>query len=79
MKHTKKLFLITTLLLIPTTFADFTDVPKDYPYYEAINYAKENNIVNGYDDGTFRPDNKISREEFIKIIIKSNFPAEKIY
>jgi hypothetical protein len=28
-----------------------------------------NNCIDGYDDGTFRPDNKINVNEFIKIFI----------
>ena len=55
----KTLLLTLPLLLIPTTFANFSDVSENHPYLEAINYAKENNIVNGYDDGTFRPDNHL--------------------
>jgi hypothetical protein len=46
----KTLLLTIFLLLAPTTFANFSDVANDYPYLEAINYAKENNIVNGYED-----------------------------
>ena len=35
---------------------------------EAINQAYANNRINGYEDGTFRPDNKITRAEAIKIL-----------
>lgn len=35
---------------------------------ENIESLKELGIVNGYDDGTFRPDNPITRAEFITII-----------
>ncbi len=75
----KTLFLTIPLLLTPTTLANFSDIPETHPYQEAINYAKENNIVKGYDDWTFRPENKISREEFTKIIIGSNFEESEIY
>jgi len=54
----------------------FADVPSTHPYYEAINYLanKDNpntgdNIVNGYDDGTFRPNNEVVRQHFAKMIV----------
>lgn len=37
----------------------------------AINYLQENDIVSGYSDGTYRPDNQINRAEFLKIILES--------
>ncbi len=75
----KKTLLLLPLLLIPTTFATFSDVPTTHPYLEAINYAQENNIVNGYKDETFQSENKITREEFTKIIIKPLFFDYQIY
>ncbi|WP_019132157.1 S-layer homology domain-containing protein [Peptoniphilus obesi] len=35
---------------------------------KAINQAYANNRINGYEDGTFRPDNKITRAEAVKIL-----------
>ncbi len=78
-KDSKDRFQTCPYSLIPTTSANFSDIPENYPYQEAINYAKENSIVNGYSDGTFRPENEISREEFTKIIIGSNFEDSEIY
>ncbi len=75
----KKTPLLLTLILTTTAFASFSDVSNDHPYLEAINYAQENNIVNGYKDWTFQPENKITREEFTKIIIRSNFSDSEIY
>ncbi|WP_407079355.1 S-layer homology domain-containing protein [Candidatus Venteria ishoeyi] len=31
----------------------FPDVKTSHEFYEAIKYAKENNIAQGYPDGTF--------------------------
>ncbi len=75
----KKILFLLPVLLIPTTFADFSDVPSDHPYLEAIKYSKENNIVSWYKDWTFQPENLVTREEFTKIIIKSNFSDSEIY
>jgi len=33
-------------------------------------------IIKGYDDGTYKPEKKINRAEFIKILIASKFPEE---
>lgn len=45
----------------------FTDVnPGDW-YYQYIYWAKENGVVNGYEDGTFRPNQNISRQEIAKM------------
>jgi hypothetical protein len=50
----------------------FTDVPKNYIYNDAIEWATVNRVVNGYEDQTFRPENLVNRVEFLKIIYESN-------
>lgn len=54
----------------------FSDVETDNPYYDAINYVETYGIVEGYDDGTYRPDNEINRAEFTKILIEAKFPGQ---
>jgi hypothetical protein len=39
----------------------FPDVPADEAYAEAVAWAVENGIVTGYDDGTFKPGNTVTR------------------
>ncbi len=46
----------------------FTDVGTDSPYHDALKYLKEQEIISGYDDGSFKPGNTINRAEFTKII-----------
>ena len=46
----------------------FTDVKNTNKYRTAIYYAVSNNIVKGYDDGTFRPDNNITRAEVVTMV-----------
>ena len=43
--------------------AAFSDVAPDAWYADAVNWAAENQIVEGYADSTFRPDGKITREQ----------------
>jgi len=45
----------------------FRDVPKDTWYTEAVAWAEENDIVNGYEDGTFCPTKPISRQEIMVV------------
>ena len=41
----------------------FTDVPEGHPAYEAIAVAVSHGLVSGYPDGTFRPDEALTRAE----------------
>ena len=45
----------------------FSDVPTDHWAYAAITSAAEKGWVTGYSDGTFRPNNAITRAEVVKI------------
>lgn len=49
----------------------FSDVAANHPNAQAIAYLKANGIVQGYADGTFKPDATINRAEFVKIITES--------
>lgn len=46
----------------------FTDVPENSAGYEGIEYLRNGNVLTGYEDGTFRPDNRLNRAEFAKLI-----------
>ncbi len=41
----------------------FSDVAADHPYYDSIEWAAENGITTGYPDGTYRPDDTVTRGE----------------
>jgi len=45
----------------------FTDVPADAWYNNAISTLAKAGVLEGYEDGTFRPDNAITRAELVKI------------
>lgn len=45
----------------------FSDVPSTHWAYSVISSAAEKGWVNGYSDGTFRPENSITRAEVVKI------------
>ncbi len=56
---------------------DFSDVSYSYQFRDSIMKASSNGIVNGYPDGTFRPNNSISRAE--AAVILGRFITNDIY
>ncbi|MCA9385052.1 S-layer homology domain-containing protein [Candidatus Dojkabacteria bacterium] len=81
MKITITALFAALVLLIPLfvtqAFASFPDVPSDYLYYDAINYVQTEEVVSGFTDGTYRPEDPITRAEFTKIIVNANLPSVK--
>ncbi len=55
--------------------ADFSDVAADNAYKNAIDELVALKIVNGYDDGTFKPDNEITRAEVTKMVVAGMGPS----
>ncbi|MFA6991708.1 MAG: S-layer homology domain-containing protein [Candidatus Gracilibacteria bacterium] len=49
----------------------FSDVPATSKYADATKYLASNGIVNGYPDGTFKPDQAVSRAEALKLIYEA--------
>jgi uncharacterized secreted protein with C-terminal beta-propeller domain len=47
----------------------FSDLNAESKYIDAIQYLKENQIVQGYPDGSFGPEKNINRAEFTKILV----------
>lgn len=47
---------------------NFLDVLDTAYYADSVSWAVQNGIIKGYEDGSFRPDNNISREEMASII-----------
>ncbi|MEK4698600.1 S-layer homology domain-containing protein [Solibacillus sp. FSL R7-0668] len=51
--------------------AQFADVKQTNTHYDAINELAGRGIINGYEDGLFRPENFVSRAQAAKIIAKT--------
>lgn len=47
----------------------FPDVPSSHPHSDAINQLASMGVINGYPDGSFKPDNTVNRAEFVKMIL----------
>ena len=55
----------------PAPTSAFRDLPSSHWAYGYVKALAEKNVINGYDDGTFRPSNNVTREEFVKMIISA--------
>ena len=73
-RTTERGMIVTILYRLegePTVGAStFSDVASNFYYTDAIAWAAENDIVNGYPDGTFRPGQAITRQEMATILYR---------
>ncbi len=58
-------------LTIEESTSDFTDVAEDAWYAKYVAAASNAGIVNGYTDGTFKPNEKITREQMAVMIARA--------
>ena len=58
----------TTTTTTPGQTPTFTDVPVTHKYAGAIQDLSKRGIINGFEDGTFRPERGITRQQFAKMI-----------
>lgn len=57
---------------------DFNDIEKHWAY-DVVKTIAAHHIINGYEDGSFKPDKEMSRAEFVKILISSlNIDEEEV-
>ena len=52
-----------------TSDGAFPDVSGEHTNSEAIKHYAQAGVINGYEDGTFRPDDPITRAEFVKMLM----------
>ena len=50
------------------TESKFADVPADSKYFDAVHWAQEANISNGYADGVFGAEDTITREQMVTLL-----------
>lgn len=51
--------------------SDFSDIKNSHPLFKYLDYAHSHGFVKGYDDATFRPDQKVNLAEALSLIIKT--------
>lgn len=47
----------------------FWDVPKTHWAFEAVSELVDKNVINGYEDGSFKPDRTVNRGEWAKMMV----------
>lgn len=52
----------------PAAAADFADIDSTHWAYPAVSKLSGMKIINGYEDGSFRPTKSVTREEFVTMI-----------
>lgn len=55
---------------------DFNDLPKNHWAYESVQWAVEVGLVKGYTDGTYRPKNEITEQEFVSILARFTYKGD---
>ena len=80
-KHRRRLGLVVSVVVIVValtvsavslalaTVTGFTDVPSSHPYSTAVADLSSRNIIGGYGDGRFGPDDTVTRQQFAKMIV----------
>lgn len=62
-------FELQSPVSVPSDQSPFKDVPKTNPYYQQILDLYKSRVISGYSDGSFRPDQRLTRAEFVKIAL----------
>jgi hypothetical protein len=55
----------------PPTTSSFSDVATDYWAYKHIEYCKAEGVVNGYGDGTYGPENPVTRDQMAVYVVRA--------
>ena len=80
MRYSSFFFLFAVLFPSTSLAAEggFSDLPQDHYAHEAVMYLKDQGVISGYEDGTFKPGNPVNRAEALKIIISPLVTKEQI-
>ncbi|MDD6483993.1 MAG: S-layer homology domain-containing protein [Clostridiales bacterium] len=46
----------------------FSDMPENHWAYKAVKQLNDEGVMTGYDDGSVKPDNSVTRAEFVKLL-----------
>ncbi len=73
--------LIQCFIVVSTaSAAAFNDVPSNHWAFNSVTQMYQAGVLNGYPDGTFKPNNKVTRAEFAKILVTSlSVPDDSSY
>ena len=71
----KKVFVFSlAICMLMTCFSvafakSFSDVPSTHWSYKFVDELSNKGIINGYEDGSFKPDGNVTKAEFIKLVM----------
>lgn len=80
----KILWMVLTLILTFMNFssimaAEFSDLSKDHWAYENITRLVNKGVINGYPNGTYLPENSVTRGEFLKLIMTTLYDGDEYF
>ena len=81
-KRVLAVFLVVALLIpsaITAFAASFKDLSSGHWAYTAVNKLVAEGTINGFTDGTFKPNSTVSRAEFVKMIGKGSVVSNAQY
>ena len=84
MRNLKKvLALVVAVAMIASmglvaSAASYSDVAANAKYADAVNLLSNLGVINGYEDGTFRPDNTVTRAEAAAMLVRVLGLAEDV-
>ena len=72
----RMIFLVfSIMLLLPVVVnAAFSDLTENHWAAPYINELSSKNVINGYPDGTFKPNDTLTKGAFLKLIIAASMP-----
>lgn len=71
-------FSLSLFLSFSAFAASYPDVKEDNQHYAAVEFLSERGVIEGYDDGSFKPEALVNRAEAMKMIsIAFNLASEK--
>jgi hypothetical protein len=62
-------YTATAYLLTISSTHRFADMPLDHWASDSVEYLLSQDIISGYSDNTFRPNNEVTRSQFAKILV----------
>lgn len=64
----RRLIVCAGAFVLISLLCGFTDLPEEHWAYSAVNSLVESGTVKGFEDGSFRPDEPVTRAQFVKML-----------
>ena len=67
---------LAAAILAGQAFAAFSDLPQTHWASESVDQMAQAGILEGYPDGSFRPDDILTRAQFLTMVVRGMWPEE---